>query len=162
MRSLLEGWENYISTYMLREWRENLGLKSRWVPRLSVTEKLYQWSKSSTTYIVNKQEVLVNMPKLSGTSNRCLQTPQKNTGIYSRIRFKEPPFQMILLEPARRDFMNQSKRYYCYTPLLPHLSRLSKNKIIKGPITGVYNVVNVRFVLEDGATHSVDSSSNAF
>jgi len=34
--------------------------------------------------------------------------------------------------------------------------------LLKGPITGVYNVVNVKMVLEDGATHSVDSSSNAF
>jgi len=31
----------------------------------------------------------------------------------------------------------------------------------KGPQTG-YPVINVRYVLEDGATHPVDSSSNAF
>jgi elongation factor G len=31
----------------------------------------------------------------------------------------------------------------------------------KGPLTG-YPVVNFRFVLEDGQTHVVDSSSNAF
>jgi len=31
----------------------------------------------------------------------------------------------------------------------------------KGPMTG-YPVVNMRYILEDGATHVVDSSSNAF
>lgn len=31
----------------------------------------------------------------------------------------------------------------------------------KGPLTG-YPVVNMKFVLEDGATHVVDSSSTAF
>lgn len=31
----------------------------------------------------------------------------------------------------------------------------------KGPQTG-YPVINVRYVLEDGATHVVDSSANAF
>lgn len=31
----------------------------------------------------------------------------------------------------------------------------------KGPQTG-YPVIGVRYVLEDGATHVVDSSSNAF
>ena len=31
----------------------------------------------------------------------------------------------------------------------------------KGPMTG-YPVVNVKYVLQDGATHVVDSSSNAF
>ena len=31
----------------------------------------------------------------------------------------------------------------------------------KGPQTG-YPIINTRFVLEDGATHVVDSSSNAF
>lgn len=31
----------------------------------------------------------------------------------------------------------------------------------KGPLTG-YPVVNVRFALEGGETHVVDSSSNAF
>lgn len=31
----------------------------------------------------------------------------------------------------------------------------------KGPLTG-YPVVNMKFVLEDGETHVVDSSSNAF
>ena len=33
--------------------------------------------------------------------------------------------------------------------------------VVKGPLTG-YPVVNVKLVLEDGATHVVDSSSNAF
>lgn len=31
----------------------------------------------------------------------------------------------------------------------------------KGPLTG-YPVVNLKYVLQDGATHVVDSSSNAF
>lgn len=31
----------------------------------------------------------------------------------------------------------------------------------KGPLTG-YPVLNFRYVLEDGATHVVDSSANAF
>jgi len=33
--------------------------------------------------------------------------------------------------------------------------------MLKGPQTG-YPVINVRYVLEDGATHVVDSSANAF
>ncbi len=33
--------------------------------------------------------------------------------------------------------------------------------VMKGPLTG-YPVVNVKYVLQDGATHVVDSSSNAF
>jgi elongation factor G len=33
--------------------------------------------------------------------------------------------------------------------------------VLKGPLTG-YPVVNMKFVLEDGQTHVVDSSSNAF
>ena len=33
--------------------------------------------------------------------------------------------------------------------------------VMKGPMTG-YPVVNVKYVLQDGATHVVDSSSNAF
>jgi elongation factor G len=33
--------------------------------------------------------------------------------------------------------------------------------MVKGPQTG-YPVINVRYVLEDGATHVVDSSANAF
>lgn len=33
--------------------------------------------------------------------------------------------------------------------------------VLKGPQTG-YPVIGVRYVLEDGATHVVDSSANAF
>jgi elongation factor G len=33
--------------------------------------------------------------------------------------------------------------------------------MLKGPQTG-YPVINVRYVLQDGATHVVDSSANAF
>ena len=35
------------------------------------------------------------------------------------------------------------------------------DSVLKGPLTG-YPVVNMRFVLEDGQTHVVDSSANAF
>ena len=44
---------------------------------------------------------------------------------------------------------------------IPAIERAFYEAALKGPFTG-YPIVNLKFVLENGVTHVVDSNSNAF
>ena len=72
---------------------------------------------------------------------------------------------MVPLTQEEGDFMNQFENKVVGATIpneyITAIERQFHDSCAKGPLTG-YPVVNTKYVLEDGETHVVDSSSNAF
>ena len=72
---------------------------------------------------------------------------------------------MVPLSQEEGDFMNQFQNKVVGATIpneyITAIERQFHDSCVKGPLTG-YPVVNTRYVLEDGETHVVDSSANAF
>jgi elongation factor G len=78
------------------------------------------------------------------------------SGQYGKIQgYIEPS------ESGEFEFENEVKGGNIPTEFIPSVEKGFRSMIDKGPLVG-FGIVGVKVVLEDGASHSVDSSDNAF
>jgi len=78
------------------------------------------------------------------------------SGQYGKIQgYIEPS------ETGEFEFENEVKGGNIPTEFIPSVEKGFRSMIDKGPLVG-FGIVGVKVVLEDGASHSVDSSDNAF
>jgi elongation factor G len=78
------------------------------------------------------------------------------SGQYGKIQgYIEPS------ESGEFEFVNEVRGGNIPTEFIPSVEKGFRSMIDKGPLVG-FGIVGVRVVLEDGASHSVDSSDNAF
>ena len=82
-------------------------------------------------------------------------------GQYARVIGYVEPIQIADDEEPRNEFINKVTGTSIPPEYIGAVQKAFYDLVTKGPLTG-YPVVNFRYVLEDGATHVVDSSANAF
>jgi elongation factor G len=82
-------------------------------------------------------------------------------GQYARVIGHMEPIPMTEGGDFRNQFVNEVKHQTIPSEYIPACEKSFNDCLEKGPLTG-YPVVNVKYVLSDGAIHVVDSSTTAF